>query len=187
MKNFMTRYSYECVHLFLNQVAIGLFGMVLALAAGLAQNTTLRTVTSVFSIVFFLFLQYMVMWKVGAQDRVSADLGKMKRNYAVPVCMWLLANSLNILLALLMSLAIWFEGAGILDSIGSFATVIKLIIEGMYTGLLAIKVGGAPLNSLWYMHFLTTLPALAVIFAAYALGFANVKFFKTEQKNRPRK
>lgn len=182
MKNFMSRYSYESVHLFLNQFAIGLFGITLALAAGMAKNETLRTVTSIFSILFFLFLQYIAMWKVGASDRLSFDLGKLKKDYSVPVKMWLLSNSLNLLLALLISLAIWFNEIKFLTSIGGFATVIKHIIEGMYTGLLALDVGGAPLNSYWFVYFLTTLPALAVIFGAYVLGFNNFKFFKSEGK-----
>ena len=174
MKAFMSRYSYESVHLLLNQIAIGLFGMVLALSAGLTDNDTLRIVTSVFSIIFFLFLHFVAMWKVGAQDRVSYDLGKLKKNYTIPVKMWLLANSLNFLLAFLMALGIWFDGVGALDGIAAVSTVIKLVIEGMYTGLLAIEVGGYPLNSYWFMHFLTTLPALAVVFTAYVLGFKNV-------------
>ena len=184
MKNFMSRYSYESVHLFLNQVAIGLFGITLSLAAGMADNDALRTVTSIFSIVFFLFLQYIAMWRVGANDRLSADLGKLEKDYSVPVKMWLLSNSLNFLLALLISLAIWFEGADPLGSIGGVATAIKLIIEGMYTGVLAIKVAGEPLNSFWFMHFVTTLPALAVIFTAYLLGFNNVKLFKSDVKKQ---
>ena len=174
MKSFMDRYSYESVHLFLNQVAIGIFGMVLSLASGMAQDENLRNVTSAFSVLFFLFLQFIAMWKVGANDRVSYDLGKLKKDYSIPVKMWLLANSLNLLLALIISLGIWFEGAGALGPVASFATVVKLMIEGMYTGLLAINVGGVALNSLWYMHFLTTIPALIVIFVAYILGFKNL-------------
>ncbi len=181
MKQFMERYSYESVHLLLNQVAIGLFGITLSLAAGMADNDALRTTTSIFSVLFFLFLQYIAMWKVGAQDRVSYDLGKLEKNYMIPVWMWLLSNSLNILLAIFISLSMWFD-VGFLSAIGGFASVIKLIIEGMYTGLLAINVGGAPLNSMWFMYFLTTLPALAVIFVAYVLGFNNVKLSNNKKK-----
>ena len=89
MKEFFKRYSYESVHLFLNQVAIGLFGLVLALAAGMAESSTLRTVTSVFAILFFLFLQFSCTWRVGAEDRVSIDLGKkidILALYPKPVC-----------------------------------------------------------------------------------------------------
>ena len=174
MKDFMRRYSYESVILLVYQIAIGLFGIVLALAAGMADNDDLRTVTSVFSVLFLLFLQYTAVWKIGANDRISYDLGKLRTDYSVPFKMWLLSNSLNILLALLISISMWFEGAGILGTVGGIATVIKLIIEGMYTGLLAINVGGAPLNSYWFMHFLTTIPSLAIIVISYVLGFNNI-------------
>ncbi len=181
MKEFFNRYSYESVHLFLNQIAIGLFGMTLALASGMAEDEILRTVTSVFSIIFFLFLQFIAIWKVGAQDRLSYDLGKLKKNYMIPFYMWLLSNSLNLLLALLIAIATLFNESSVIGTIGGIASTIKLIIEGMYTGLLALKVGGASLNSLWFMHFLTTIPALAVIFAAYVLGFNNIKLSKKKK------
>ncbi len=177
MKKFMERYSYESVHLFLNQVAIGLFGMTLALAAGMAENDALRTATSVFSIIFFLFLQYLAMWKVGAQDRMSYDLGKLKKDFMIPVWMWLLSNSLNLFLSLLITAAMLLD-VEVISSVGGVATVIEQITNGMYTGLLALRVGGAPLNSMWFMYFIITLPALAVIFVAYVLGFNNVRLAK---------
>lgn len=175
MKDFFKRYSYDSVCLFLNQLAIGIFGAMLALAAGMAENTALRTATSVFAIVFFLFLQFSSTWKIGAEDRVAIDLGKRKRDLTVPVKMWLLANSLNLLFALLMTLS-FLTDVPVLDSIGGFVTWIKLILEGMYTGVLAIRVGGAPLNSYWFMHFLTTVPSLLAIFASYLCGLNNISF-----------
>jgi hypothetical protein len=176
MKDFFERYSYESVHLFLNQVAIGLFGLVLALASGMAKNDGLRIGTSIFAVVFFLFLQFAAAWRVGAGDRVSVDLGKRKRDLTVPVKMWLLANSLNLLLALFIALGIWFSDIGFFSSLGGFSVLIKNVIEGMYTGILAISVGGQPLNSYWFAHFLTTLPSLAAIFASYVCGLNNVNF-----------
>ena len=176
MKEFFKRYSYESVHLFLNQVAIGLFGLVLALAAGMAESSTLRTVTSVFAILFFLFLQFSCTWRVGAEDRLSIDLGKRKKDLSVPFKMWLLANSLNFLLALLISLGVWFSDIKAFSSIGGVATAIKYIIEGMYAGVLSLHVGGAALNSYWFMHFLTTVPSFFAIFASYLCGLNNINF-----------
>ncbi len=178
MKNFLTKYSYDSVVLLIYQIAIGVFGMVLALAAGMAGNDALRTASSIFAIAFLLFLQYTSVWKIGANDRISHDLHGERVDYTVPLKMWLLSNSLNLLLALLISLGMWFEGAGVLDTIGGIATVIKLIAEGMYTGVLAINVGGAPLNSYWFMHFLTTVPTCIIICLAYVLGFNNVTLKK---------
>jgi hypothetical protein len=175
MKDFFERYSYQSVHFLLNQVAIGLFGVVLSLAAGMAENDGLKIVTSIFAVLFFLFLQFAAAWKVGAEDKVSVDLGKRKRDLTVPVKIWLLANSLNLLLALLISLSIWTDVKA-LDAIGGVATMIKLLVEGMYTGVLAVHVGGAPLNSYWFMHFLTTIPSLIVIFASYVCGLKGINF-----------
>lgn len=178
----MERYSYDSVHLFLNQVAIGLLGMTMALAAGMAKSQPLRTVTSIFAVLFFLVLQYSAMWKVGANDRLSDDLGRSKVNYSVPFFMWLLANSLNLILAVFTALGLFFADVEVLGAIGGVAVAIKLIIEGMFTGLLAINVGGAPLNSYWFMHFVTPLPALAVCYLAYFLGSKNVRLFAKKDK-----
>lgn len=175
MKEFFQRYSYESVRLFLNQLAIGIFGCVLALAAGMAEDAALRLITSIFAVVFFLFLQFSSSWRIGAEDRLSMDLGKRKKDLWVPFKIWLLANSLNFLLALLMTFAFIFDG-GFVDGVGSVATAIKLIIDGMYTGILALKIGGVTLNSLWYMHFLTALPSLGIIYASYICGLKNVAF-----------
>lgn len=176
MKEFLKRYSYESVLLFVNQIAIGLFGLVLVLAAGKAGNTTLRTVTSVFAILFYLFLQFSSAWRVGSEDRVSVDLGKKERDMSIPAKMWLLANSVNLLLALLVSLGLWFADISAFSAIGSVATAIEFIIEGMYVGVLAINIGGAPLNTLWFMHFIITLPSLVVVYAAYTCGLKNINF-----------
>lgn len=176
MKDFFSRYSYQTVHLFLNQVAIGLFGMVLALAAGMAESDGLKIGTSIFAVIFFLFLQFASAWRVGSEDRVSVDLGKRKRDLLVPIKMWALANSLNFLLALFISLGLWFPGVGFFSVLGGIASPIKLVAEGMYTGLLSINVGGQPLNTLWFMHFLTPLPALLAIVVAYLCGLNNINF-----------
>ena len=182
MRRFWERYSYDSVHLLLNQIAIGLFGITLALAAGMADSPALRTITSVFAVLFFLILQYNAMWKTGANDRLADDLGKMQVDYSVPFKMWLLANSINFLLALLIALGHWFADVSVMGSIGAVAAAIKLVIEGMYTGLLAINVGGAALNSYWFVHFLTPLPALAVCYIAYFLGSKNFKVFGGKNK-----
>lgn len=185
MKRFLSRYSYESVHLFLNQVAIGLFGMTLALAASMAKSEVLSIVTSVFSVLFFLFLQYTVMKKIGAEDRLSCDLGKMRPDFLVPLKMWLLASIPSFFFALLIALRAAFMNVEVIYMIGGLANVFKRIIEGMYMGLLNIDVGGQALHLYWFVHFLTPLPTLAVAYAAYMIGFKNfslLRLFSGSQK-----
>ncbi len=176
MKEFMKRYSYSAVHLFITQVVIGLLGLMLYFAAGLADNIPLRTGTSVFAIIFFLFLEFAAAWRVGAEDRVSIESGKLKKSLLVPVKIWLLSCSLNFLLALFITLGNLLPDLGFFSTLGGIGAVIELFVQGMYMGVLALPVGGVQLNTLWYMHFLISLPALLAIFSAYACGIGNINF-----------
>lgn len=187
MKSFFERYSYQSVILFLNQVAIAIFGLMLALAAGMAKNEVLKIVTSSFSVLFFLFLQYGSAWRVGSEDRVSIDLGKMKTDLSVPVKMWLLANSLNLLLALLITLGMLLPDVAVFSTVGGVSATIALLVEGMFTGLLSLDVLGAPLNSYWISYFVITLPSLIVVFVAYLLGVKNITFTKIFLPQAPKK
>ena len=69
MREFMQKHSYNAVRLFVNQIAISIFGLVLAIACGKVENSTLKIVTSVGAIVFYLFLTYAAMWEVGSKDK----------------------------------------------------------------------------------------------------------------------
>ena len=101
--------------------------------------------------------------------------------------MWALASSVNFLLAIFIALALWFPDGEILSTLGGIATPIKLIIEGMYTGILSLEIGGITLNSLWFVHFVTPLPALLVLVASYLFGLNNVNFGGLFSQNTVRK
>ena len=180
MKEFFKRYSYPSVILFVNQIAIAIFGLVLALSAQKADNEALKIVTSVFSIIFMLFLQFIGIWKAGAEDRISIDLGKRELDMRIPFVIWLIGNSINLLMAILYTVGYFVEPLSALMGV----KVIALLIEGEYTGLLSIDVGGIALNNMWYMYFLITLPSLAAVVLGYLAGVKNItarKFFgKTE-------
>lgn len=177
MKKFFSKYSYDCVKLFLNQIAISMFGLVLALASGMARNSVLQITTSICAIIFYLFLEYTVAWTVGAKDRISIDLGKEKRNLWVPVKLWLLSNSLNLIVAVFITLGKTFPDIKAFSSLGGIGSLIAIIIQGMYSGVLTVDfIPGFPLNSIWPTYFIITLPALIVIFVSYLLGVKNIHF-----------
>ena len=170
MKKFLEKYSYQCVSLFVNQIAIALFAISLAFAAGMAKNETLKIVTSVFSVIFLLFIDFTSVWKLGAEDRLSVDLGNARTDISVPLKVWLLSNSVNLLLAILYTLGAFVEPLSGLR----VCSVIALLIHGEYMGILSIAVGGVTLNTLWYMYFIITVPMLVTVFVAYWLGLKNV-------------
>ena len=171
MKKFLEKYSYESVRLFLNQFAISLFGLTLALAAGMMGSSTLKIASSVGAIIFYLFLQYTVAWEVGAKDKISIDCGKAKINMSIPVKMWLISNSLNLLIAVLITLGHLLSNVGLFSTMGGIASVVAFIIEGEYMGILSIRVAAdTPLNSLFFMYYLITIPSLITVVTSYFLG-----------------
>ena len=100
MKSFFRQYSYSIIKMFVNQFAISIFGIVLAMATLAANNTVLTWIVSIFSIVFYLFLIYTMTWEIGAKDRISVDVGKMVYKPFIGFWMALVANIPNLLIAL---------------------------------------------------------------------------------------
>ena len=170
MTSFLKKYSYIIVKLFLNQFAIALFGMALALACGKAGNNGLLVVTGIASVIFYLFLQYAVMWEVGAKDGISAVARKTSRGLWRGFVIALCANALNLLLALI----ILPRAFGVAATASSVAQLIALVLQGMYMGLLAQPVGGAQLNTYVWPYFVIVIPAIVVAGVAYILGSYNL-------------
>lgn len=169
MKAFFSKYGYNIFKLFLNQFAIALFGIALAVACGKAQNNTLQWVTSVFAVLFYLFLEYAAMWELGAKDGISAvarkTSPKLWRGAVISLC----ANVLNILLAILILPGAIAPGTKA-QGFSSVVSVIALMIEGMYTGILAQPFRGLSLNQYAWVYFAIIVPAVLVSAGAYILG-----------------
>ena len=167
MKAFFERYSYESVRLALNQIAISMFGFALAMTAGKAESDSLLLWSSIGSIVFYLALTYGTAWKTGSGDRLSVEYGKLPYRPLTGLLCSLVANSVNLILAILITV-------GQLGGIGGLETVprfIALLIQGMYMGTLAtVKVGEVTLNGFWWSYFIITIPAMLVSTVAYIAG-----------------
>ncbi len=176
MKSFFSKYGYTAVKLFLNQFAIALFGLALSLACGASGNTTLQWVTSLFAVLFYLFLEYAVMWEVGAKDGISAVARKEPRRLWRGLLISLCANVLNLLFALLILPGAFAPKGSAVSGMSSAFSVAALLLEGMYSGLLALRFRGIPLNQYAWVYFAIIAPALIVSFAAYVLGHYNLHF-----------
>jgi len=174
MKKFLQDHSYNMVKMFLNQIAIAMFGFSLAIATAKAQNVALRNVTSVCAILFYLFLLYTMTWEIGFSDKVSVESGKKKsmplKGALISVC----ANVLNFLLAIFIMLAQLLPQSFI-SSLGAVSSTVALLIEGMYMGLLTNTFLGAALNSYWWIYFLLPIPAILTCALAYQMGIHDFK------------
>ena len=167
MKAFFERYSYESVRLALNQIAISMFGFALAMTAIKAESNALLLWSSIGSIVFYLALTYGSAHKTGSGDRLAVEYGKIPFKPLRGLVISLLANSLNLLLAILITVG---QLAG-LPTLEAIPRAIALLIQGMYQGVLATaQVGGITLNGLWWSYFLITVPAMLISTLGYIAG-----------------
>lgn len=170
---FLKTHSYDIVKMLINQFAISIFGNALALATGETQQG-LRVATSIFSVLFYLFLIYIMMWDLGAKD--AHHLEKKESGYTRLAGLYISvsASVLNFIFAILIMLGTLIPAMG---NVGGVAKLLALLFEGMYTGLLAIPVGGVPLNNVWGLYFLLPVPLILTATVAYFAGSKNFKLF----------
>ena len=177
MKKFFVEHSYDMVKMFLNQFAIAVLGMVLALATAMAENALLKNVTSIGAILFYLFLLYTMTWEIGYKDKLAVEQGRKKKNLFTGSLISLCANIPNFIFAIFIALATFLGSEGsVISSIGGVCSFLAMSLEGMFTGVLSNHVGGVPLNSYWFMYFLLPIPAILTCGLSYYLGIKDIKF-----------
>lgn len=178
MKDFLHNYGYSSVKMFVNQFAISLFGAMLSMASIAAESRLLSIITSILAIIFYLFLVYVLMWEVGAKDRISVDIGKKQYRPHTGLGVAAVASIPSIVIAIVFSIGYPFrasyEWAGGMCAVASF---FNMLFHGMYLGLTtSYTVFGSTLNLFWLTHFVIIFPALITSWMAYYLGFKNKKF-----------
>lgn len=167
MKDFFSRYSYDSMKMLLDQIAISIFGFSLAMTAVSIKNDTLLMGVSIGAIIFYLALLYGVATRVGHRDKVSIDLGKRTFHPLMGTWISLLANSINLVLATILTVMAFAAP----ESNPVVPRAIALLIQGMYQGLLAtIQVNDLPMTACWWSYFLITLPAILISTVGYIAG-----------------
>ena len=168
MKRFFHDYFYSVVKMFINQFAIAIFGIALFVATFRDMNT-LCLIASIFSVAFYLSLIYMVIWEVGAKDRISVDVGKKPKRIHLGLLLSLMANIPNIILAII---CIPYTNL----------RAIPTLLQGMYWGMirkitLPLGAGGefVPVSEFWPTYFIIIIPALLTCWLGYYLGHQNFK------------
>ena len=67
---------------------------------------------------------------------------------------------------------------------GLGAATASLLTEGMYTGLLSVKVGSVALNSVGIMYLVITLPMIIAATLGYLAGIYDFKIFGGSKKTK---
>ena len=192
MKKFFRDYSYSMVRMFIDQIAISIFGASLAFATrsahlGSDSFDTFTLVVSIFSACFYLFLIYNLSWGIGAKDRIAVDVKKKPYRPYLGIVLSLFANIPNLILVTLNAIAT-FTGAKALEGV---VELISLCLNGMYWGTLSVvKINymghSEVLVSFWVSFLVAVLPAVLTSGIAYFLGHKNFKFFGFITDKKPK-
>ena len=127
------------------------------------------------------------MWEKGIKDHISVEYGRKAYQPMLGLKISLLANSLNLLLAVLLTIGVAASSGSALANMGDNCRSIAVLLQGMYTGLLSLPGGNVEyLNQLWFMYWLTPLPAMLISTLGYYFGVKNIKFTKFFDAKPPR-
>ena len=162
------------VKLFLNQIGLTVFGTMLALAT--AKNSSLLLVSSIFSILFFLALNYTVGWEIGARDKIRIDAGRLKAMPLKGFYIALGANIPNLIIAALMGIGIMINTEASV-SMSLICNAIARLLNGMYLGAIKILQDAlsADITAVWWWFIVIVLPSLFVGWLSYLLGTRNFR------------
>ena len=109
MLNFIKENSQAISKIIITQVGMTVFGLVLAMAT--TQNDALFLGTSIFSVLFYLFLLYSYGWEIGIKDEIRVAAGRLERRNEKFYLIGLAANAGNFLMAVLAMLGFLLMGA----------------------------------------------------------------------------
>ena len=166
MKKFFANYSFYAVKMFINQFAVSLLGLTLSIVFSSIKDknpsasTAGQLISSIAAVVFYLFLIYNMTWNLGYEDHVAVGHGKREYRPLNGLIISLLANSINLILALMALLGI---------ALGSWS----IIIEGMYAGIMLTIANGNSIP-IW-LYFAIIVPVLPVATISYYLGLKDIR------------
>ena len=192
MFRFFKEHSYEIVKLFLTQIGIAVFGLVMAFAT--SSNKTLFLMSSIFAAFFYWCLLYSEAWELGTKDMPRVSNGRMKYTPFKGVIFSLCSNSINFILIFVMIVSLIFGSA--VELFGNVYVIVFFIqrtIGAMFMGInqylspvqvidgVEYLVNDSIFQPLFYL--IATIPSFIAVGLGYYMGLNDRKLFTV---NKPK-
>ena len=193
MLKFFKNNGHLIWRLILNQIGLTVFGLMTTMAAAAVDRSlsgegelqrTCMIWTSVFAILFYMFIDYTAIKEEGQRDKIRSDAGRIERDPWRGFKIAIIAALPNLILGVIA------VGGGILGAESGLALgwagaasgtskLISLIIQAMYWGVLlglpgVVTVGDTPALA----YLLIPLPALICASVAYIAGLHEVSLMR---------
>ncbi len=172
MIDFIKENSSNAIKLFVNQIAMTIFGLLLSAAS--FQDTRIKIAAGLLSMLFYFYLLYTAAWDIGARDKVKIDGGRMRYAPQKGLYISLIANSLNIILAV-FSVVFYFVGTVWANTIVAVTFPWLKLLNGMYIALISFTTGNNTLHI--FLTAATVIPTVTVSALGYLAGVKNHRIF----------
>jgi hypothetical protein len=189
MKYFVKENSYLMFKMFVNQLGMTIFAIILTFATN--QNDTLFLIVSIFSILFYMVLLYFMTWDIGYEDKPRIDANRQKFVVLKGLYLSLFANIPNFILAIIITIGYYgssaFNASGFPRSpewavnLYGVGKMIAGLLEAMYTGIINICFGPSP-----WAYFTIIAPSLMTCMIAYVMGVKGKRFFPPPKNEHSR-
>ena len=183
---FFKKNSYQIVRLFINQIGIAIFGLVLSFVVLTAfrekDDSVPLLLVSIFSVLFYLFLIYSVGWEIGGKERIHLDAVKEPVRGGKGFFLMLFAQVPNLLFCAFLVAGGIIAASGNLKLGSTFFCIgyfPMYFLDSMYTGILKMLIAAIGLSeetdAFYYFaaslcYLATTLPAILVSGFSYWMG-----------------
>ena len=185
MKKFLNDGLDTIIKMMVTQLGMTMFGIMITMTAKaipLSANggkNILLLAASCASVIFYMFLLYIHIWDKGAKDKIKIDGGRMEKSNLKGLYLSLVANSINLLLGLIMCITYYFcdfsnNTPKFACQIFGIANDVARLIQGMYIGIINYIFPNA-VSTPPFIFILITFPALIISMIGYSLGSANTK------------
>lgn len=193
---FLKENSYDVVRLFINQVGITIFALVLYTAVGFVEDAQLsrsiKVALSLFATLFYFVLIYTASWEYGAKDKVRIDTGKLKDDKLKGVKYGIFANLINIILALVSVITLgsyMISGSEGMFTVFGIVNMFMRFIMAMYIGMLQGVFAAWNSTDMQNLYFLgqsigyIVFPFIAagVVAFGYGMGKRNKRIFPSSK------
>lgn len=188
--------SYDIVKLFVNQMGITIFSLVLYTAVGAIEDEVLfgkiSVLVSIFATIFYLALIYTATWDYGARDKIRIDGGKLEAVKGKGALFALIANIPNFViaaLAVITMLVYLGSGSDVAYSAFAVANLILRFINAMFLGALqgifSFLKDNTDAYFLWQSVGYFVAPFITVLVAhfGYEMGIRELRIFKPAYRN----
>lgn len=186
MREFFKKNGKSVIMLYVNQIAMSVFGLMVIGAAGLQEGNLLLFLASVLSIGLYLYIIYSMMWEAGAKAAAKTlkaeDAGVKK--IETPFFIVMFGSAFNIVCYVIYTVSKIYASVNNLTEgnavvAGGMMEIIIKMTNSIYMGFEAILyTGNAVMRTPPYYFFLTLIPLFVVGIVAYYLGASEISIMR---------